>query len=786
MPLQILFIFLLTPTLALNLLDLCQSGIRDDGSSYVHCARKSLSEIPDFSSHRLFNLAFDELILSDNAITHIHANAFQSLRIKRLIMSGNRLKSIDKNAFRELENYLEQLTLEFDSSIVDTIPEAIKTNLANIRSLTLTGLNLRILSINTFEQMKKLEILSLKSCNLQAIENNAFQSIEKQLRHLYLDHNQFDNRISLVINHLITLETLSLSHNRINQYETNVNNKNLRYLDLSYNGLMKLTITNMTSLQILNVQNNLLTSENINGLIPNQLKELILDFNSIRIFNKNLITPNNSLETLSLQSNDFLLNNSNTFQHLYKLKRLNLARNNIKTIPKGLFKFTRSLEHLNMDRNPLLPLSTDTFSGIESSLRNISFQSCSLTSNSLPAFARLINLERLKLQSNLLTEIKPDNLFSLMSQLIAIDLQRNQLTEIPSAYPLTLREFELGNNRLTTLPFNNETFNKLSQLITLDLSSNPLQCDCHIKPLYHWLLTHYQSELVPYVQWICAQPKELSSKQIGSLEEHEFQCEHISIVTTSTVTTTNVPELTTEYEMISSFNAWLKDSETAILEWSYISSPLKLMVYENGYKLPILYLNSSENYFLLEKLKSSTNYSLCLQIHEQSLCRNLITPTKQEIKFEQKVLSLSSSSSSKSIEKSFLNDMQYLITGVACGIVFVLLILLLVVIFIIKQRDKFLHNSSKTIATDSYYQTTGSDTTQIGGLCSIEERSINGSTNQQSASTITPMFYYCRSPLQSNCCQEHQPYHFYHEIPFTTSLNHLNPPKCLCRPPIII
>ncbi|CAF4732151.1 unnamed protein product, partial [Rotaria magnacalcarata] len=79
-----------------------------------------------------------------------------------------------------------------------------------------------------------------------------------------------------------------------------------------------------------------------------------------------------------------------------------------------------------MDRNPLLPLSTDTFSGIESSLRNISFQSCSLTSNSLPAFARLINLERLKLQSNLLTEIKPNNLFSLMSQLIAIDLQRNQ------------------------------------------------------------------------------------------------------------------------------------------------------------------------------------------------------------------------------------------------------------------------------------------------------------------------------------------------------------------------
>ncbi|CAF4466687.1 unnamed protein product, partial [Rotaria sp. Silwood2] len=132
----------------LNLLDICQSGIRDDGINYVHCARKSLTEIPRFSSNRLFNLAFDELILSDNLITHIHANVFNGLRIKRLIMSGNHIKSIDESAFRELENYLEEIILEFDSTIVDKIPQAIQTNLINIKSLTLIGLNLRILSSN--------------------------------------------------------------------------------------------------------------------------------------------------------------------------------------------------------------------------------------------------------------------------------------------------------------------------------------------------------------------------------------------------------------------------------------------------------------------------------------------------------------------------------------------------------------------------------------------------------------------------------------------------------------
>lgn len=420
-----------------------------------------------------------------------------------------------------------------------------------------------------------------------------------------------------------------------------------------------------------------------------------------------------------------------------------------------------------MDRNPLLPLSRETFTGIELALRNVSFQSCSLTSSSLIAFSPLRNLERLKLQSNFLTDIQPADLFISMNHLLAIDLQRNQLTALPDRLPMSLRELELGNNRLTTLSLLNETM----QLTTIDLSSNPLLCDCHIQPLYHWLFKHFQAELVPYVQWICSQPKELAGKQLGSLSIDQLRCEEIP-----TTTTESIPLTTEEEQIISSFNVWLKDPETAILEWSQVSASLKLIVYENGYRLPILYLNSSESYFLLEKLKSSTNYSLCLQMKEQKLCRNLVTPMKTIVPSEQKILSLSSKSPEK---HSFINDLQYLITGIACGILVVLLVLLFVVIFVIKQRAKFLHNSSKTIATDSFYQTTGSDTTQIGGSCSIEDHSSNGSTKP-------PMFFYCRSTPVQNCCQEQQPYHFYHEIPFTNSSTHLNPPPCYCRPPIII
>ena len=325
----------ISPLRAVNLLDICQSGIRDDGTNYVHCARKSLSEIPAFSSNRQFNLAFDELILSDNTISHIRANAFSGLRIKRLIMSGNLLKSIDQNAFRELKNYLEELILEFDPSIVDTIPHAVRMNLANIRSLTLIGLNLRRLTANSFVQMRKLESLALKSCRVQTIEPNAFHSLEQQLRQLYLDSNQLTNDIFIEIKRLSALETLSLPHNFIDELSMPMINPKLRFLDLSYNQVKRIILINMNYLEVINLQNNLLTTEQIYGTWPKQLRELILDFNAIHTLQHHFVDQQNVLEVLSLQSNDFQLTDANVFQRLNRLKRLNLARNNIQHLPLG-------------------------------------------------------------------------------------------------------------------------------------------------------------------------------------------------------------------------------------------------------------------------------------------------------------------------------------------------------------------------------------------------------------------------------------------------------------------
>lgn len=190
-----------------------------------------------------------------------------------------------------------------------------------------------------------------------------------------------------------------------------------------------------------------------------------------------------------------------------------------------MFNSTRKLEDLNLDRNPLKTFPIETFSGIEYSLKNLSCQFCSLTSDALPSLFNFIHLERFKFQSNFFTEIQPNHFFSSMTKLILIDLQRNQLTQIPSELPLSLREFQLSNNRLTKFPFVNQTFENLRHLTTFDISQNPLHCDCQLKPLFHWLFEHFQSELVPYVQWVCTTPSNLNGKKLGALTEKDFRCE---------------------------------------------------------------------------------------------------------------------------------------------------------------------------------------------------------------------------------------------------------------------
>ncbi len=59
--------------------DLCMCGIKENGETYIYCARKSLKQIPQFRSN---TIVYEELILSGNQIERIDANIFKGKSIR--------------------------------------------------------------------------------------------------------------------------------------------------------------------------------------------------------------------------------------------------------------------------------------------------------------------------------------------------------------------------------------------------------------------------------------------------------------------------------------------------------------------------------------------------------------------------------------------------------------------------------------------------------------------------------------------------------------------------------
>ena len=109
---------------------LCQSGLREDNTNYIYCARQNLTHIPAdlsaaFNIGSVSNVLYDELVLSDNLIARIDAHTFgPSLKVKKLYLDMNPLRSMHAQAFKSLRNYLEEIY--FEQKVIEETHDQVK------------------------------------------------------------------------------------------------------------------------------------------------------------------------------------------------------------------------------------------------------------------------------------------------------------------------------------------------------------------------------------------------------------------------------------------------------------------------------------------------------------------------------------------------------------------------------------------------------------------------------------------------------------------------------------
>lgn len=483
-----------------------------------------MREIPNFS--RASNTFYDELVLSENKIEEIRTNAFQGIRVKRLHLSGNRIRSISSDAFRELANYLEELTIEFDDQTkIQEIPRSISQNLRNLRRLTLINLRLEKLEHRMLMNLRKLEHLSIMKSNLIDIERNTFDNLTN-LRCLILEGNRLNSTGSF--ESLIDLESLILAQNHLKTIEKNAFSslKHLKTIDLSSNGLQTINSDSFPpSIEEIHLQNNELNSLQLKFVVElKHLHELNLDFNRLTFVPEKIFQNNAELLSLSMQGNDLNSIGNSSFIGLKSLTHLNLARNRIEFEHfEKPFSMLTNLKSLNLDRNVEMNLTSNNLIGLETNLQEFSLQNCQL--KSIDGFmSTLKNLQRLKLSSNQIETISSSTLSNSRSTLISVDLQRNRLISIPKLFvdKSSIIDFDVSSNQISRI--SRADLSPFSKLKTLGLAGNPLNCDCHLRWIKRWLEENYDRDLIKFLQWICQKPSHLQGKQITKLNESAMLC----------------------------------------------------------------------------------------------------------------------------------------------------------------------------------------------------------------------------------------------------------------------
>nr|XP_054752891.1 toll-like receptor 3 [Lytechinus pictus] len=433
-----------------------------------------------------FRCNCDDLILKGNPITSVDPNVIASLNVKLLILG-----------------YLQGLSHEELKIVMIGIS---RSTLETFRLID--GADLSVVPKDLFDP--------LRDCPLKNLDIS-----RNQLRNLYpfvFSNLTRVRQFKLVLNKIVTLEpnyfegmwnlrVLNVNSNMIKQVNTiripwsvNLNELHIGYNDLPV--LTKHTFRGLHNLTYLYLASNRVLSSIETGAFVELINIETIDFSSCNIITFQIVIPT----LISLFFNDMaswpaLIRPRLAFREVQILQHYEMRQSGLKIENLwdaywnvSLFDQLFNLITLDLSKNPLSASSGDeedlpaeVFREL-SALQNLSVEDCDLSDLHPGAFTGLKSLQVLILRSNKLEKLSVD-LFKHLLNITMIDLGDNLLTDLDGdifSSNRGLKTLLLSNNKFTRLDQN--TFKPIySSLALIDLSMNPINCNCDLKWLLDWL-----------------------------------------------------------------------------------------------------------------------------------------------------------------------------------------------------------------------------------------------------------------------------------------------------------
>ncbi|XP_015126980.1 chaoptin [Diachasma alloeum] len=406
-----------------------------------------LSQLSTGQFRNLKNLRI--LNLSNNRIRSLPRDIFEGTRVESLDLSGNRINIIPSQAFLEIGYTLRDLNL--GENFVEHL-DATTFPTSQLNSLNLASNRLTILPDNSFVSLSKLLSLNLSANHLQANFKELFHYLPA-LRHLYMTNCGFRK-----------IPVLPLA--------------NLNVLDLSFNSIEAVTPLNVQyfeSLKVLHLVNNSLIA--VPDVRLTLLRELDLSGNPVEELNKDSFSGYRRIEKLVLRKlSRIKWVNNDCLRVLRYLKHLRIQTwphadgLDLRILLSGLHLRTVEIEVTE----PIL--KNQIHNAFTRRLRELTITGQELEAISPEAFSTIEGGELvLRIKGTHVRRFQSDIFLSLarrMSQL-TLDLRDNHINELsPSVIYGNLSWETVGTNLVAG---------------GLQVSGNPLECDCEIAWLSLWL-----------------------------------------------------------------------------------------------------------------------------------------------------------------------------------------------------------------------------------------------------------------------------------------------------------
>lgn len=416
-----------------------------------------------------------KLDLSHNLIEQLQVEQFANLnKLRVLNLRHNQIRTILRDTF--LNTRIEYL--DVSENMLSTWPEPALSDIGfTLRVIKAASNNIVYLDASMFTNTQFLYEINLSNNKLGALPENTF-SFLKHLSDVDVGHN----RVPLVnlkemLQFMNNLRRLNISGMGLNELPDDMagNVPLLANLDVGGNNLLDICdLSSLQFLHIFNVATNRISNlSTLSAKLPHSLRSIDISSNPIRMTDSESMAGTPFLEKLFMHN--VRVSNASFLAHLFHLRSLHITGYQhivdcIADVP--------GLQHLRIEI-PSTTLDSALFAQLENNtkIRELDISGAHVAHIRADTFNGFRQSQRLviRIRHTMLTDL-PVGLFYVLNTVphLTIDLSNNHVSSLSpdSFYPNASTWDAVGTRSLVG---------------GLDLYNNPVQCDCGLVWLGHWL-----------------------------------------------------------------------------------------------------------------------------------------------------------------------------------------------------------------------------------------------------------------------------------------------------------